>query len=476
MIRTLIFVFVSAFIILSTVWLADHPGNLSVVWGGGRLDVELPVVLGGLLLFTICVGLLYRLWWSIRRAPKVFWNARQIRKRERGYKALTQGMVAVAAGDANEAKSQAQKADKFLGEPPLTMLLSAQAAQLNGDEAAAKRYFNSMLKQSETAFLGLRGLLMQAERAGDTAAALAYAGRAKTLQPKTPWVLTKMFELQIQQGQWQSALLTLNQVIKANEAKDPYSSKLKPIVLLGCSIEVEKSGDGAAALSFAEKAHKEQPKNLPAIVCLAQLMNEEGKTRGLQKLIKGAWSHSPHPALAKLYAGSEFSSDALMRVKRFEELREINPDHPESRIALVQALINANIWGAARKHLQALGLENPSARICRLMAELEEGENKDTEKIHYWLVRASSAEPDPSWVCSGCAAANVVWVPLCGRCGSLGSLEWRVSEHVVGAFINSEINALPFKSMADVEKESDKVFKTKQDLLIHNIKKYNDPG
>ena len=448
MIRTVIFIFVATLVVLSAAWLADHPGKLTMVWGGGRLDVKLPAVLAGLLLFTIFVGLLYRLWWGIRRAPKAFRNARQIRKRERGYKALTQGMVAVAAGDANEAKSQARKADNLLGEPPLTMLLSAQAAQLNGDEAAAKRYFNSMLKRSETAFLGLRGLLMQAERDGDTAAALAYADRAKILQPKTLWVLTKMFELQIQQGQWQSALLTLNQAIKTNEAKIAYGKDLRPTVLLGCSIEAGHSGDRAGALSFAEKAHKEQPQNLSAIVRRAELMNEEGTTRGLQKLIKGAWTHSPHPALATIYAGSEYPPDALMRVKRFEELREINPDHPESRIALAQALINANIWGAARKHLEALGLENPPSRICRLMAELEEGENKDMEKVRHWLGRASSSEPDPAWICSGCGASNFVWTPLCGRCGALGSLEWGVSEHVAGSLTNPEITALPFKSAA----------------------------
>ena len=451
MIRTLIFIFVAALVVLSTVWIANHPGNLSVVWGGGRIDIDLPAALGGLFLFMVFVGLLYRLWWSIRRAPKVFWNARQLRKRERGYKALTQGMVAVAAGDANEARSQAQRADKLLGEPPLTMLLSAQAAQLNGDEAAAKRYFNSMLKRPETAFLGLRGLLMQAERDGDAVAALSYAGRAKTLRPKTPWVLSKIFELQTQQGQWQSALITLDQAIKANEVKIPYGIRQRPTVLLGCSIEAENAGNRAAALSFAEKAQKEQPKNLPAIVRRVKLMNEEGKARGLRKLIKEAWPHSPHPALAKLYAACGDQADALMRVKRLEELRELNPDHPESRIALVQSLIDANIWGAARKHLETLGLENPSSRMCRLMAELEEGENKDMEKVHQWLVRASTAEPDPSWTCSECGVSNVIWTPLCGHCGALGSLEWSVSEHVAGSLINPKITALPANSASAAE-------------------------
>ncbi len=440
MIRTLIFIFGAALVVLSAVWIANHPGNLSIVWGGGRIDIDLPAAIGGLLLFMIFVGLLYRLWWSLRRAPKVFWNARQLRKRERGYKALTQGMVAVAAGDANEARSQALRADKLLGAPPLTMLLSAQAAQLNGDEAAAKRYFNAMLKRPETAFLGLRGLLMQAERDGDTVAALSYADRAKTLRPRTPWVLSKMFELQTKQGQWQSALITLDEAIKAKEVKNPYGIRQRPTVLLGCSIEAEKAGNRAAALSFATKAQKEQPKNLPAIVRRVQLLNEEGKARELQKLIKAAWPHAPHPALAKIYATCGDQADVLMRVKRFEELRELNPDHPESRIALVQALIDANIWGAARKHLKALGLEKPSSRICRLMAELEEGENKDMESVHHWLVRASTAEPDPSWTCTECGASNVVWTPLCGHCGALGSLEWGVSKHVAA---NLKITALP---------------------------------
>ncbi len=60
----------------------------------------------------------------------------------------------------------------LLAEPPLTLLLSAQAAQLNGDEQAARRYFTAMLDRAETEFLGLRGLVMQALRGGDEAAAL----------------------------------------------------------------------------------------------------------------------------------------------------------------------------------------------------------------------------------------------------------------------------------------------------------------
>ena len=64
------------------------------------------------------------------------------------------------------AQRQAKKADVLLNEPPLTMLLSAQAAQLDGDEQAAEGYFRAMLEREETRFLGLRGLITQAIKRG----------------------------------------------------------------------------------------------------------------------------------------------------------------------------------------------------------------------------------------------------------------------------------------------------------------------
>src|SRR5262249_57792128 len=90
-------------------------------------------------------------------------------RRRKAYRALTQGMVAVAAGDAGEARRQAKLAGTLLNDPPLTLLLAAQAAQLDGDERAAEKYFRAMLDRPETAFLGLRGLLMQSLKAGNNA-------------------------------------------------------------------------------------------------------------------------------------------------------------------------------------------------------------------------------------------------------------------------------------------------------------------
>ena len=69
------------------------------------------------------------------------------------------------------------KAESLLGDPPLTMLLSAQAAQLSGDEKAAGKFFEAMAQQSEpeTRYLGLHGMLTQAMHDGDQEQALELA-------------------------------------------------------------------------------------------------------------------------------------------------------------------------------------------------------------------------------------------------------------------------------------------------------------
>ena len=445
MIKTIIFIFATALVVWVFVWLADYPGPLSIAWYGGRLELDLTIAFIGTLLFAISIGIFYRLWWTIRRAPRAISKAWKNNRRERGYKALTQGMVAVAAGDSNEAKRQAEKADNYLGDPPLTMLLSAQAAQLNGDEAAATRYFQAMLKRPETAFLGLRGLLMQAERDGDRVAALSYASRANILKPKTPWVLSKLFELEVQQLHWKSAITTLDQSIKANSIKSAEAQKLRAAILLGCSIESETSGEYAEALRYSERAQKEKLNYLPAIIQTAQLMNKAGKRRSLNKLIKETWGQTPHPILADLYVSDIEEGDHLLRVKKFEELKELNPDHAESRIALVRSLIDAKIWGPARTHLEKLCTENPSSRICHLMAELEEGDKQDAEKVRHWLVKATDAPSEATWVCSSCGAATFSWAPLCHRCGDLGTLAWGITENFTSFLEDRVIRKLPKK-------------------------------
>ena len=89
----------SAVLAAAAVWVADRPGALAVDWRGWRIETTVSVALAGLALLMAAAAVLDRLWWWLRRGPLVARSKREAGRRQRGYLALTQGMVAVAAGD-----------------------------------------------------------------------------------------------------------------------------------------------------------------------------------------------------------------------------------------------------------------------------------------------------------------------------------------------------------------------------------------
>ncbi|HIM46007.1 MAG TPA: heme biosynthesis protein HemY [Alphaproteobacteria bacterium] len=439
MTRAILWIIAIGVIVAVAFQFADEPGAASLHWQGWRIDTTVAFLVLCATAIAFVAALTYRVWVASWQVPRRWLGFRRTQRRERGYRALTEGMVAVAAGDATGALRQAKRANNLLGNPPLTMLLSAQAAQLNGDDAAARNYFNSMLGRSETAFLGLRGLLMQAQRDGDEEAVLGYARQAYKLRPKTPWVLTTLFDLQVRHGDWSNARVTLDEAIQQHVLPAEEGRDKRVVVLLGASGEAGEAGAAREALAHAKKAHAQSGAFLPAALRLAGLLIGQGKNRQASRIIHDVWVRAPHPELARLYLSMFEAEDPIKRVHRIERLVSFNPAHQESRIALAEAALEAELWGKARGHLELEAGEAPSARVCRLMADLEEAETDNFEAAREWLQKAASAEPDPSWKCTSCGAAWLHWGPICGKCESLGTLDWGTPERARAAVATNTI-------------------------------------
>ena len=148
-------------------WLADHPGLISMNWGIWRIETSTATAAMSLAVLLGLFAVVYRFWRWLVSSPDVLRKLRKESRQRKGYESLSSGLVAVAAGDVKQAKKLARRTKKFLDDPSLTLLLSAQAAQLDGDETLAKTNFQAMAERGATEFLGLRGLLVQARRDGD---------------------------------------------------------------------------------------------------------------------------------------------------------------------------------------------------------------------------------------------------------------------------------------------------------------------
>ncbi|WP_376957409.1 heme biosynthesis HemY N-terminal domain-containing protein [Azospirillum sp. A26] len=425
MIRALWFLLKVAVVIAAAIWLADRPGTVSVHWLGYAVEAPFWVALLVTLVALGIAALGYRLLRGMIRTPQRLRRHSRARRRERGYRALTQGMVAIAAGDAPTARKMARKADGLLNEPPLTMLLSAQAAQLQGDERAARQYFEAMLERPETAFLGMRGLLTQAIKSGDRVEALNLARKARGLQPNTPWLLSTLYDLEAQAGDWAAAEGTLQQAIQTGAIPTEEGRRHRAVLLLERSFEAERRGRADAALSHAQAAHDMMPGFVPAAVRLARLQVAADRLKPAAKVVERTWRQSPHPELADIYRTIVSSYDALTRVRLFQKLVRQAPDSAESHLAVAQAAIDAQLWGEARQHLNRAMEIGPTRRAYRLMAELDRGERHDEEAAKDWLAQAANAPEDPVWTCSSCGAVSHNWGGLCGHCGAFDSLTWK---------------------------------------------------
>lgn len=423
--RTLIWFAIAAVAMLVAVWVAERPGNVTVEWRGWRLDTSAGALLLGvavLILLSVVLWLLYR--W-IMGAPGALLEGWGESRRRRGYRELTQGLAAVAAGDGVEAQRHAKRAEQLLAEPPLTLLLSAQAAQLNGDRDGANRAFKAMLQDEEMAFLGLRGLIAQALRDGNQQQALDYARRAFALRPQTPWVVHSLFDMQAQTGEWKAAQETLESGLRQKVVTADHARALRALLLVERSSACENDGNDTQALAFARDAFALAPERIAVASQLAGLQTKTGDAKRAMKTLEKAWSLTPHPDLAELYIAASGERDPLKRVGIVRRLAAQKPDDMESHLALAQAALEAGLWGEARRYLDAAGGSNPSVRVCRLIAEVEERAQSDQAKVHEWLSRAAHAPSDKAWRCAACHAHHASWRSVCESCGAFGTLHWR---------------------------------------------------
>lgn len=419
--RSIVFLVQLAIFVAVAVWLVENPGDLRIDWLGWRLETPFAlflVVLAGAF-WVAAVG--WRTVLATVKAPFAFMQHRSEHRHEEGYKALVQGMAAVAVGDGEEAKRLAREADRLLRDPGLTRLLSAQAAALSGDAAAAARYFAALRDDRETAFLGLVGLMRLADARGDDAHVLELAEEAHKLRPDSVQVATtRVFGL-ARAGQWAQAQSALYDAVKRGLIPRPEGRRHRAALLIE---RARMASDPAEALELVAKARENVPDLVPAIVGEARLSAETGRQEKARKLIHDLWKSAPHPELAAALRALWRDETPAVVLSKVQTMVASLPEHPQSRLAVAETALDGDFWGEARAQLSALDPDDVGPRACSLWARLEESENGDTAAARRWLERAAHAPGDPAWTCESCGAVSASWSALCGHCGAFDTMQW----------------------------------------------------
>ncbi|WP_366555586.1 heme biosynthesis protein HemY [Aquibaculum sediminis] len=426
-----IFFFIKlAILVAVAVWLANNPGQVAFEWLGYRIDTSMALLVLALAVLAVVIVLLYHLFRGLVGAPGGVRRGFGRRRERLGQEALTQGLVAVHVGDTKGAERWSRKASSLLEPQPVLKLLQAQTAQLSGDEASARKHYTEMLQAEETRVLGLRGLTILALREGNEAEAREYLDRARALQPDAPWVLGNLFELSEKSGDLPTAEAVMLESERQGVLPKAEAQRKRAVIIYERAEAALVEGDKETAESKARAAAKLEPDLVAATLLQVRLLAERGRKRKAATLLEEAWQRAPHPDLADAWLDLYGDVAPLDLAKRATAFVQGRSEDRESRILQARVDLRAELWGEARRHLTPLSTEvPPEQRVCRLMAEIEEGEH-DEAAGKEWLRRATVAVPDPAWLCETCGAISPNWTPHCGACGSLDTLRWRTPPHL----------------------------------------------
>lgn len=429
MIRILLFILGVVAMAIGLAWLADRPGTVTAEWLG--YQVETSALVGALAVVGVIV-LLMLIWAVLRylftRPAAVAAYVRE-RRRQQGYDALSRGLLAIGVGDRGLAQRYAGIAGRNLPREPLTALLRAQAAQLKGDRAAARRAFEAMLDRPETQLLGLRGLFLEARRSNDNEAARALAEQAVKRDPKLAWGVNALFDMQARAGDYDGALSTLT-IARRNGHVEADAALRRRAVLLTAEAQAAEASDPDKALALASEALRLAPSLVPAAEIAGRILASKGESRQASRLIARTWKLSPHPDLALVYAYAKPGEPPRERVKRVKHLASLTPGDFEGQIAIANAAIEAHEWEEARNALPPYLDDRPSARICTLMARIEAGELGDKGREREWLARALRAPRDRAWISDGYVSDR--WLPVSPVTGVVDACEWKAPVDAIG--------------------------------------------
>lgn len=418
-------------------WLADRPGTMLVTFNGYQYQVTL-MVAASIAVTTIAAVMIT--WWLIKNiwnSPATVSRYFRVRRRDRGYQALSTGLIAAGAGDADAARKMHSQTAKLLsaGQEPLIHLLEAQSLLLEGDHASARKKFEAMLDDPEMRLIGLRGLFLEAERHGEREVARHYAELANQQAPQLAWSANAALESRMVEGDWDAALRIVDAQKASRQVAREEVAKHRAVLLTAKAISISQT-DALASKNAAVEANRLDPTLVPAAILAAKGLFKQDDLRKGSKILEAAWKLSPHPEVADVYVHARPGDAPGDRMKRARKLADMRTNNVESSLALARTALESGDLAEARAAAEtALRLEARESTYL-LLADIAEADGSGQGKVREYLAKAVKAPRDPAWTADGVVSER--WAPFSPVTGRIGAFEWKVPIERIGQVIEQD--------------------------------------
>jgi len=395
------FIILAASVAIS-VWFANAPGAVELEWHGWRVNTSVAVLLILTAAIWVTISFLVIACRTLLGVGRSFGTARKSVRFSRGLDALAHGFAAVHGGDLTSAMKAARKARSGLGDIKVTRFLQQQTSQIIKNNRWATSKTGELLEDPALELAILRDLAECALKKGDHQVALEYTERALESKGSPIWARSLALDLNIALARWDHAanmfsLEDLEELVGAEAA-----SKLKSTLYVHAAKAAIAANDTKNAMKWARNALVIEPHQADASAELGRALIALGKEKKAATELERAWAKNPHPLILSAYLEIDPSESNLCRASRVKNLVASQPEHPESRLAMANVSLSAELWGQARNRLEPLLDEGTAmhvrTRAAALMAQVnlvDENISRSTKKSIMTALEVLNVERTP---------------------------------------------------------------------------------
>ncbi len=232
--------------------------------------------------------------------------------------------------------------------------------------------FEKLMDTPQTRLAGLRGLILEAEKAGDWTAQGKLLTQAVAEYPTVSWLLRHLLVVQLMQDNPAEALETLEKLSdKKWIQKDRYT--------------IQK-----AEILFRLKRYKEAFSLTPdnPMIALAYAKSEPKKAADI---LKKAWSLTPDWDVYEAYRTAIAVLPAQKRVKEMNAFLQSNAAGGLYLVAMANEAVQESEWAIAKENLETYLNGYPLTRqVALMMAKIEGDGYHHAERAREWIQKSES--------------------------------------------------------------------------------------
>lgn len=433
-------------ILIVLIWEVDRESAVRLDWGNIHEEMPLAALLLWLLVFGVVVYLLnmavHRTYQaqlrdvmsttekkkhleSVKEEQEVLDRA----EIDNAMIELVHTMTSITEGDMPTARKALESLKKRTGSEVLTDILMLKIYQGEHDFENMEKLSKKLENNPDLKLVSLKATIEAQIEKKDYEKALKAANKAYETRQDLYWIIHSAYTLRAKTDDWAGAMEVLETGYKNDLVGKERYLKLKGTTFYEMALQAKDKGDAINFFKYCKQAFDTDASLVPAALDLAQYYVEnDNQIRQAEQVLKKAWCCNPTSDVAEAYLDLYPNETAVQKVQRMEKWAPLNTFRPSlNNILLAELDIKAELWGKARAEFEIFLINNPATKkMSRLIAEFEEKSNKNEKAAETWRQKAPDCQSDAVWMCESCRHVSAKWLPICKKCGQVGTYSWRL--------------------------------------------------